>query len=61
MRTSLSDNEGEIRVMGTAAFIEAVAEKLGQIAIVHYDGNLRPNQYGEGQRAHMHIRLTDID
>lgn len=54
----LRDDEGEIRLMGSQAFISAAIERIGEVLDVSYDGNLRPNRYGSGHRAHAHVRLA---
>jgi hypothetical protein len=55
----LRDDEGEVRIMGTPTFVRAAIERIGTVLDVSYDGNLRPNRYGEGHRAHVHVRLAD--
>lgn len=59
MTNPLRDDEGDIRLMGSAAFIDAAIQRIGSAVDVSYDGNLRTNRHGEGSRAHAHIRLTN--
>jgi len=54
----LRDDEGEVRLMGSRAFISAAITRIGAAVAVSYDGNLRANRHGDGHRAHAHIRLT---
>lgn len=54
----LHDDEGEIRIMGSQAFIGSAIERIRAAMDVSYDGNLRANRYGDGYRAHAHVRLT---
>jgi hypothetical protein len=58
MTILLRDDEGEIRLMGSRAFIRAALERITAAVEVSYDGNLRANRHGDGYRAHAHIRLT---
>jgi len=53
------DDEGQVRLMGTQAFIRAAIQRLSAAVDVSYDGNLRANRYGDGHRAHANIRLVD--
>lgn len=58
MTNLLRDDEGEIRLMGSQAFIGAAIQRIGTAVDVSYDGNLRANRSGDGHRAHAHIRLA---
>jgi hypothetical protein len=58
MTNLLRDDEGEIRLMGSQAFISAAIQRISAAVEVSYDGNLRANRHGGGHRAHAHIRLT---
>jgi len=58
MTNLLRDDEGEIRLMGSQAFIGAAIQRIGTAVDVSYDGNLRANRSGDGHRAHAHLRLT---
>lgn len=59
MTDLMRDDEGQIRVLGSKVFIGAAIERLRATVDVSYDGNLRANRYGDGHRAHAHIRLTE--
>lgn len=59
MTELMRDDEGQVRLMGTQAFIHAAVQRLGTAVDVSYDGNMRANRHGSGYRGHAHIRLVD--
>lgn len=59
MSNLMRDDEGQVRLMGTEAFIHGAIQRLSTAVDVSYDGNLRANRYGDGHRAHANIRLTE--